>query len=502
MTDKPDRRVRVRFAPSPTGPMHIGGVRTALFTWLFARHHRGSFILRIEDTDQKRYDPEAVHLITEGLRWLGIDWDEGPEVGGEYGPYLQSQRSDLYREWANWLVEHDHAYRCYCTEERLQQVRRQQQAAQLPGAYGYDRHCRYLTPDERARLHAETGGQYVVRFKMPLEGSTTVHDILRGDITFDNTQLQDLVLLKSDGFPTYHLANVVDDHFMQISHIMRAEEWISSAPVHKNLYDAFGWEMPLIAHLPVILNPSGKGKLSKRSAGFSEGGRRVPVLLYEFEDAGYVPEAIVNFLTNVGWSFGEDREVFTVEETIERFDLRRVNPAGSAFPIEKLDWLNGVYIRDMSPNRLAALLRPVFERAGYEVNLDVLRQVVPLIQVRIKTLNDAVPVARFFFVETFEPAAPEDVVQKKMDVASTRAALEAALERLDALPDWLPETQEAAMRALTDELGLKTGQLFGALRMATTAQQVAPPLFESMAVLGRAESLARIRQTIAVLGGG
>lgn len=499
MTDKPDHPVRVRFAPSPTGPMHIGGVRTALFNWLFARHHGGAFVLRIEDTDQKRYDPDAVHLITEGLRWLGIDWDEGPDVGGDYGPYLQSQRTALYQQWANWLVEHDRAYRCYCSEERLAEVRRQQQAAHQGGVYGYDRRCRTLTPDERDRLHAETGGRYVIRFKMPLDGATTVHDLLRGDITIDNTQLQDLVLLKSDGFPTYHLANVVDDHFMQISHILRAEEWISSAPIHKNLYDAFGWTMPHIAHLPVILNPSGKGKLSKRSVGFSEDGRRVPVLLYEFEEAGYVPEAIVNFLTNVGWSFGEDREVFSVQETIERFDLTRVNPAGSAFPIEKLDWLNGVYLRDMPVERLAQLLRPVFERAGYEVNVEVLLQVVPLIQVRIKTLNDAVPVAAFFFVETFEPAAPDAIVQKKMDIPGTRAMLETALARLEALPDWQAATQEAAMRALTEELGVKTGQLFGALRMATTAQMVAPPLFESMAVLGRVESLARIRATLAVL---
>jgi glutamyl-tRNA synthetase len=242
----------VRFAPSPTGPLHIGGVRTALFNWLFARHHGGTFVVRIEDTDQKRYVPDSVGLITEGLRWLGIDWDEGPEVGGEFGPYIQSQRTDLYQQWANWLVEHDLAYRCYCTAERLDALREQQKAAKQDP--GYDRRCRYLTPGEREKLHAETGGQYVIRFKMPVHGSTTVHDILRGDIEFDNYKLQDLVLLKSDGFPTYHLANVVDDHFMQISHILRAEEWIPSAPIHKNLYDALGWPMPLLAHLPVILN--------------------------------------------------------------------------------------------------------------------------------------------------------------------------------------------------------------------------------------------------------
>jgi glutamyl-tRNA synthetase len=477
--------------------MHIGSVRTALFNWLFARHNGGAFILRIEDTDQKRFDPDSVRLITEGLRWLGINWDEGPEVGGEFGPYYQSQRTEQYQQWANWLVDHDLAYRCYCTEERLTALRKQQIANKEDP--GYDRRCRYLTPEERKKLHAETGGQYVIRFKMPLDGSTTVHDMLRGDIEIDNYKLQDLVLLKSDGFPTYHLANVVDDHFMQITHILRAEEWIPSAPVHKNLYEGFGWDMPQLAHLPVILNPSGKGKLSKRSIGFTEDGRRVPVLLHEFREGGYVPEAIVNFLTNVGWSFGDDREVFTVQETIERFDLARVNPAGGAFPVEKLEWLNGVYIREMDPARLANLLKPVFEDAGYTVTDDKLLKVAPLLRERIKTLKDAIPMGGFFFAETFDPAPPDTIIQKKMDAASTKAALEAALARLEALPDFRAEMQESALRALADDLGLKPGQLFGALRMATTAQQVSPPLFETMEVLGRDKSLARIRQAIASL---
>ncbi len=494
MTDSTDHAVRVRFAPSPTGPFHIGGARTALFNWLFARHHGGTFILRIEDTDQKRYDPEALRLVLDGLRWLGIDWDEGPEVGGQYGPYFQSERTDRYRQWAEWLVEQGKAYRCYCTPERLARVREEQRARKADP--GYDRHCRDLSPGERARLHAETGGQFVIRFKMPLAGSTTVHDLLRGDITFDNTQLQDLVLLKSDGFPTYHLANVVDDHFMEISHILRAEEWISSAPVHANLYAAFGWEMPQIAHLPVILNPSGKGKLSKRSSGFSQDGQRIPVLLHEFREAGYVPEALVNFLTNIGWSFGEDREVFTVEETIQRFDLARVNPAGGAFPIEKLDWLNSVYLREMDDAKLAELLQPVFEEAGYEARIETLVQVAPLLKPRIKTLPDAVPMAAFVFTRTFVPAAPEDLVPKKLDAPRTKEALNHAYARLKELPDFRAETQEQAMRALAEQVGLKAGQLFGALRMAVTAQKVSPPLFESMEVLGRETCLARIRMAI------
>ena len=469
--------------------MHIGGVRTALFNWLYARHTGGTFILRIEDTDRSRYVPGSIELITEGLRWLGLNWDEGPDVGGDYGPYIQSERTALYREWADWLVDHDKAYRCYCTAERLADLRKQ-------GVQGYDLHCRALPAEERA-AHQANDDPYVVRFKMPLEGTTTVHDLIRGDITVDNTTLTDLVLLKSDGFPTYHLANVVDDHFMEISHILRAEEWIPSAPVHQQIYAALGWEMPAIAHLPVILNPSGHGKLSKRSAGFKEDGRTIPVLLHEFREAGYLPEALVNFLTNIGWSFGDDREVFSVEETIARFDLARVNPAGGKFPLEKLDWLNGVYIREMDPDKLSEKLRERLEAAGYQVDPARMRRITPLLQPRIQSLEDVVDKAAFFF-EDVHPTA-ETLVQKKMDVAETRAALDAALDLVTTLPDFETEPLEEALRALCEQLGLKTRQFFGLLRVALTAQEVAPPLFETMAILGREECMARIEAAQALL---
>lgn len=491
MTDKP---VRVRFAPSPTGPMHIGGVRTALFNWLFARHHNGTFILRIEDTDQKRFVEGSLELITNGLRWLGLDWDEGPEVEGSHAPYTQSQRLDLYQQWSDWLVEQDKAYPCYCTPERLEHVR--EQAMKSGGKSGYDRRCRHLSTEERQKLHEETGGEHVIRFKMPLEGQTTIHDIIRGNITFDNEEMNDLVLLKSDGFPTYHLANVVDDHAMEISHILRAEEWISTAPIHQQLYNAFGWDMPAIGHLPVMLNPNGKGKLSKRSAGFTEDGNKVLVLLNEFEEEGYLPQAVVNFLTNIGWSFGDDREVFTVNETVERFDLNRVNPAGSAFPIHKLDWLNGVYIRELDVETLARLIKPYIEAAGYEVNVEALLAITPHIQERMKTLKEVVEWTEFLWKEEFELCPPEEIIQKKMDADSTVKALQASYDVLASLPDFKHETQEEPMRALVKELGIKAGQLFGTLRMATTAQQVAPPLFQSMEVLGREETLARIQTAI------
>lgn len=494
MSDTPTSPVRVRFAPSPTGYLHIGGARTALFNWLFARKHGGAFILRIEDTDQTRYVPDAEADIMDSLRWLGLQWDEGPDIGGKYGPYRQSERSDLYREWAEWLVEHGYAYRCNCTPERLDKVREQQrQNGERPG---YDRHCRDLGLGPEIGPHA-------IRFKMPVDGETVVHDLLRGTIAFQNAELQDLVLLKSDGLPTYHLANVVDDHFMQISHIMRADEWLPTAPLHRQIYRAFGWEMPAIAHLPVILSPSGKGKLSKRDQAFQEGGQKVLVQVREFRQAGYLPEAVVNFLTNVGWAFGDDREVFTPEEAMTRFRLEDINPAAGLLPYEKLDWLNGVYIREkLTADELAGHLKPVLEAAGLVVDDERLRRAAPLIRERIKTLNEAVDWLAFMFRETLTIDDPEMLVQKGMDAAATASALRAARDMLAGLEDFSHASQEAAMRALAGALGLKPGQLFGAMRAAVTGQQVSPPLFETMEILGRETCLARLSTAAELLADG
>jgi glutamyl-tRNA synthetase len=474
--------VRVRFAPSPTGPLHIGGVRTALFNWLFARHHDGAFILRIEDTDQKRYVPGSIEMLMDSLRWVGLEWDEGPDKGGPYGPYVQSERLALYQEWARWLVEHDKAYPCFCTPERLEQVSAEKEARKEQP--GYDRHCRGLSPAERAQRQAE-GLPHVIRFKMPLEGTTVARDLIRGEVLFDNALQQDAVLMKSDGFPTYHLANVVDDYFMRISHVMRANEWMPSLPLHVQLWAAFGWEPPQYAHLPVLLNPNGKGKLSKRHAGFTQDGRKVLVLAQEFREAGYLPEALVNFLSNVGWNFGDEREVFTMDEAVARFSLAHVNPADSVYPIEKLDWLNGVYIRELPVATLARHLREPLVAAGLRVT--------PLVQTRLKSLNDVVEMAGFFFREPFVPAAPEQLIQKKMDAAGTRAALEASAERLAGAADFTHAGLEPVMRALADDLGLSASQLFGALRVAVTGQQVATPLFETMEILGRDTVLGRVR---------
>lgn len=494
MADVSKRPVRTRFAPSPTGPLHIGGVRSALFGWLLARHHGGQFILRIEDTDQKRFVPGSIELITEALSWLGITWDEGPDIGGPYGPYIQSERLDLYQKWAKWLVDHEKAYPCYCTPERLEQVNKEKQAHKEPP--GYDRHCRFLSAAERAEREAQ-GLPSVIRLRTPLEGKIVAHDLIRGEVAFENATLQDTVLLKSDGYPTYHLAYVIDDHFMEITHVTRAVEWLPSFPMHVHIWNAFGWEMPPHAHLPVLLNPNGKGKLSKRHAAFTDDGKKVLVLAREFKEAGYVPEAIVNFLTNIGWNFGDEREVFTVQEAIERFDITQVNPANSIFPLEKLDWLNGIYIREkLSDETLAERLRPVLKDAGLEVQDDLLLRIIPLVRVRIKSLNDIVEMAGFFFQKDFEAPPAELVIQKKMTADSTRAMLEAACDVLKALDDFSAESQHEAMKSLAETLEVKNAQLFGALRVAVTGQTVSPPTFETMEVLGKQESLRRIQLAI------
>jgi glutamyl-tRNA synthetase len=489
------RPVRLRFAPSPTGPLHIGSARTALFNWLFARRYEGAFVLRIEDTDRARYVPESLDDILGGLRWLGLQWDEGPAVGGPFGPYFQSERTELYRQWGHWLVDRGFAYKCWCSPERLRQVRREQR--QAGQKLGYDYHCRYLTAEQISEREA-SGRPYVIRFKIPLEGSTTVHDLIRGEITFAHEELEDLVLLKSDGFPTYHLANVVDDHLMRISHIVRADEWISTAPLHVLVYEALGWQLPIYAHAPLILNPSGKGKLSKRAQAFSEDGQEVLVQVREFRAAGYLPEALDNFLCNVGWSFGEDREVFSLQEAVPRFDLQDVNPAPARLPYSKLEWLNGVYIREMAPERLAEAIAPYLRDAGLAVDQNTLVRATPLIQERIKTLRDAEGWLSFFFVGELH-YDPRDLIGKKMDAAGSLAALRRVRDVLAGVSSFDEATLEHELRELTVEMQLKAGQLFGIIRTAVTGQRVAPPLFGTLAVLGRDESLRRISKGLSYL---
>lgn len=482
--------VRVRFAPSPTGFFHVGGVRTALFNWLFARHHGGKFIIRIEDTDQARYKEFALRDLLEGLRWLGLDWDEGPDVGGEHAPYVQSQRQSIYREYADKLVESGHAYRCYCSAERVAEVRKKQRAENLP--IGYDRRCRNLAAAEQTEFEAQ-GITSVVRLKVPLEGQMILSDVLHDDITIDFQSLRDdKVLLKSDGFPTYNLAAPVDDHLMGITHIIRGDEWLPSAPYHILLFQALGWQPPIYVHLPLVLAPSGKGKLSKRDGAVS---------VREFKAQGYLPEAMINFLARTGWALDDKTEIFDRDELIRVFDLGGISSSPARFSYEKLEWINGHYIRQLNPGDLAARLLPFLREAGFDADLDLTLKLVPLIQERLKTLAEAVGWVDFFFADeiSYDPAA---LVQKNMTTGDALRTLQAAIEALGALGDFADEAVEGALRPLVDSLGLKARQIFGTLRIACTGKQVAPPLFETFSIMGRDAVLGRLRKAQALLGTG
>lgn len=480
--------VRVRFAPSPTGAPHIGSLRTALFVWLWARHSNGKFILRVEDTDQKREVDNGLELIMESLRFMGLDWDEGPDIGGPYGPYVQSERLPIYKEHAQILLDKGAAYYCYCTPARLEQMRKDQLAR--GEATRYDYHCRYLSAEERA-AHERAGDPKVVRLAVPREGTTTMHDFIHGDVTIANKDVDDQVLLKSDGFPTYHLAVVVDDHLMKISHVMRADEWIPSFPKHIILYHAFGWEPPLIGHVPDVLGMD-KKKLSKRHGATS---------VIAFRDEGYLAEALVNFLARLGWSFDDKTEIFSREQLIRDFTLDKIEHSPAIFDRTKLDWMNGYYIRELSDEALAERLLPFLTRAGVVTDLATVRQTVPFIRERLKKLSDVVALTDFMFQEDIE-YDPALLVGPKMDRASALAALRAAQEILEKQPTFEQEEPiEVELRSAAERLQLKNQQFFGVLRVAVTGKTVSPPLMGSMHVLGKERSLRRIARAIMFLEG-
>ncbi len=496
-----DFPVRVRIAPSPTGPFHAGGARTALYNWLFARHHGGAFIVRIEDTDRTRYSAAAEADMIESLRWLGLDWDEGPIVGGPYGPYVQSERVTIHQEYAQKLLESGHAYRCFCTAERLEQLRGEQKAR---GEHtGYDRHCRDLPAAEVEALLG-AGRPFVIRLKMPLEGVTVVHDRIRGDMAFDNTLIEDTILLKSDGFPTYHLANVVDDHLMGITHVMRGAEWVPSTPLHVIMYAAFGWEPPIFAHLPVILSPTGQGKMSKRKIVGAD-GKEYPVMVREFRQAGYLPEAMINILARTGWALDDHTELFTREELVANFTLEKVNSAPAAFSYDKLLWMNGHYIRQLDAADLAQRCLPFLQKAGLvskrvsSAERALLQRVVPLFRERLHTLAEIVEQAGYFFAAEIDYPDPALLLGKNLDAAAVRAGLIQAQRRLAELPAWDEATLEPPLRALAQELGWKAGQLFMPIRVAVTGRTTSPGLFETLVALGRERSLERIGRAIGVL---
>ncbi|MEE4361123.1 MAG: glutamate--tRNA ligase [Pseudomonadales bacterium] len=473
--------VRTRVAPSPTGDPHVGTAYVALFNLAFARSQGGQFVLRIEDTDRARSTARSEALILESLRWLGLAWDEGPEVGGPLGPYRQSERGDLYREHAQRLLDDGHAFHCFCTPERLDEVRRAQQLAKETPRY--DGHCLGLDAAEVARRLA-SGAPSVVRMKVPDEGVCRVEDLFRGTIEIDWRQVDMQVLLKSDAMPTYHLANVVDDHLMEITHVIRGEEWINSAPKHRLLYEYFGWEAPVLAHLPLLRNPD-RSKLSKR---------RNPTSINYYRRMGYLPEALLNFLGLMGHSMPDGREQFGLGEFIEAFSLERVTLGAPVFDQEKLAWLNGTWLRGLDDEAFADRV------VHWALNRDHLLPIVPLVRERTERLSDLVSLAGYLVGDTRElsPAAFEAL---PMDAEARLEVLQFALWQLEAVEVWERQALVDALESLARAMELKIRALLGPLFVALSGRPVALPLYDSMVVLGPDVTRVRIRDAMDVLGG-
>lgn len=485
--------VRTRFAPSPTGFQHLGGFRTAFFAWLLAKHHGGKFLLRIEDTDRARSVPGAIRFIIEELGWFGIqidegpsreelkaigeDWDGAPDLGGSCGPYIQSLRLDRYKEVAEELIAKGHAYRCDCTAEMLERERNEQMARrETPGYSGY---CR------TRNVSADT--KHIVRFKIPSKRSISFNDAIRGRVTWDNVPLRDTVLLKSDGSATYHLAAMVDDHDMRITHVLRGIEWLSSAPIHLLLHEALGWEPPVYAHLPVVNGSDGK-KLSKRTGAAKSSDAR---------ERGFLAEAVLNFVSLIGWAPGEgsDQEIFTREELISKFSLEGINEASGVFDITKMEWMNGLYIRNLSVADFIDRAEPFLRKANLDIPADMFAAIAPHVQERVKLLTEIPPMVDFLCDRPLERQM-EAMFQKGMDAAKAAEVLTRSVAVLEGLPDFSISAIDQALRGVAVELGLKPGPAFVVLRIAVTGKTVTPPLFESFAVLGRDRVLSRLRETL------
>ena len=485
---------RVRYAPSPTGYLHLGGARTALYNYLLAHKTGGQFVLRIEDTDRRRFVEDAEAEQMAGLRWLGLQWDEGPDVGGPYGPYRQSERKDIYLKYARQLVQSGYAFYCFCTPERLSKVRQERQKRKEP--LHYDGTCRNISLEEAERRIAD-GEPYVIRFKSPKEGATTVFDELRGEITINNKVIDDSVLVKSDGWALYHLAAMVDDHLMKITHVFRGSEWLPTFPLHTLLYRAFGWEMPKFVHLSVFLKPSGKGKMSKRDAA-ALGKDGHSIFVRDFEGFGYLPQALDNWIALMGWSFDDHTEFFTLEDLVEKFSVEKLNPSPAAINFSKLDHFNGLHIRSLSIDELKKWVRPQIEKLGYSVKDDLLTKIIPLIRERMVTFDDAPRFAEFFFKEEVIPHT-EDLIAKKTTAAESAEIARQSLTVLSQLESLRPDIAETPMRDLVEKMGYKPGQVFGILRVATTGQTVSPPLFECMEIIGQDKVLSRLKSAIQLL---
>ena len=473
----------MRFAPSPTGALHIGSVRTNLYNYLFARQHDGALILRIEDTDQDRLVAGAIDSIYDGLHWLGISWQEGPQEGGPYAPYVQSERLPLYQQHAQELIEKGAAYYCFCSKERLAALRAEQEA--LHQITRYDRHCRNIPPADAAE-RAKTE-PHVIRLKAPDEGTLAIDDLVHGHIEWQAETIEDQVLLKSDGFPTYHLAVVIDDHVMEITHIMRGDEWVASVPKHLLIYRAFGWDVPPMAHVPSVLGPDGK-KLSKRHGSTA---------VSQFREDGYLPEALINYLALVGWSPGTEEEVFSMDDLVRVWKIEQVQSAGGKWDKERLDFFNGVWIRKLAVDELVRRLEPF---VPVEWDREVLKKIAPHIQERMKTLKDAQDLIRFLFTDDIGYES-KLLIPKKSDRNTTAEALARARAVLAPLEPFIAAVIEPALVGLAGQLSWSKGDLNSAIRMAITGRKVGPPLYESLEVLGKEKSLKRIEMAQDLLAG-
>jgi glutamyl-tRNA synthetase len=475
------RRVRTRVAPSPTGDPHVGTAYVALVNYCFARKHGGDFLLRIEDTDQARSTPESERAILAALHWTGLSWDEGPDVGGPHGPYRQSERSAIYAKYADDLLASGHAFRCFCTAERLDAMRAAQRAAKVPQKY--DGHCLAVAPDESAR-RAAAGESFVVRMKVPSSGTIVVHDLARGAIEFDFGDVDMQVLLKSDGLPTYHLANVVDDHLMEITHVIRGEEWVSSAPKHLLLYGYFGWEPPLLMHLPLLRNPD-KSKLSKR---------KNPTGILFYERMGYLPEALLNFLGLLLAPAPEGQEIFSVAELTERLDLAKVSLGGPVFDVAKLDWINGQYMRLLTPGDV------VQRTQSWGFDADRILRIAELAQSRVERLSDLIPTAAYLFAGRLR-VTKDAFAAAKLDPEAIRKALALAMWALDAETVFDIASIERVLKTVGETLAVKFRDLSRVYYVAMTGSTTALPLFDSMELLGRDICRERFRVALDALGG-
>jgi glutamyl-tRNA synthetase len=477
--------VRVRFPPSPTGNLHVGNVRSALFNWAFARHHGGALVLRIEDTDLARNTPEGYASVIDALRWLGIDYDEGPEVGGEYGPYKQSERFDTYRDIVERLREAGSAYDCFCTNDEVE-ARRKASGSKVQG---YDGFCRGLTDEQRLAFETE-GRTSVVRLRMP-DRAITFDDLVRGDVTFAPEHVPDFAIVRANGDPLYTLVNPVDDALMGITHVLRGEDLLSSTPRQIALYEALeaigiGTGAPRFGHLPIVMGEGNK-RLSKRDAGSG---------LSEYVDRGFLPEGLLNYLALLGWGIAEDRDIFSLQEMAEAFDIRRVNPSPARFDLKKCEAINGAHMRLLGIEDMAQRVVPFLQQAGVlpaepsADQLELLGRAMPLVHERMGTLSESVDMLGFLFVD--QVAYDEADVAKILDEDGL-GVVRAAREALAGLADWTTEEIDAALRAkLVDELGIKPRNAFGPVRVAVTGRRISPPLFESLELLGREESLARL----------